>query len=161
MMVVVQPVSGVADTWKLVPASRASQRIRGGVPLLLRTALAYSGGESLGDSLLNFGDSFSSSMALFAISIGFPMPLQALVICPGLLHFPQVTESFLILQSRVFVVWIIAPVAPRLVSARLLWSLVFASDWWAIYCGICFRVLCRCESSCGVHFRLKGVNFVA
>ena len=95
MMVVVQPVSGVADTWKFVPASRASQRIRGGVPLLLRTALAYSGGESLGKSLLNSCSSVSSAIALFATSSGFPMPLQALVIWPGLLHFPQVTDCLL------------------------------------------------------------------
>ena len=98
IMVVVQPVSGVADTWNcLPPFSCDSQRINGGVALLLRIALAYSGG----DSVVNSCSSRLSATACFAVTKGLPMPRHAFVRCPGLLHFPHVTDSFLILHSLV------------------------------------------------------------
>ena len=98
-MVLVQPVSGVAEILKAAPVfPYASQRSSGGVLDADLAVLAYSGGGSQGSCVCSVLGVVRAKFLYFLPSPPcLPLLLwHTFVMCPCLLHFVQVMSSRLI-----------------------------------------------------------------
>ena len=104
IMVLVQPMSGVAEIWKAAPVFPcASQRSSGGILDPDLAALAYSGGGSWVSSACVcwvLGVVRAKFFSFLPSLLCLPFLLwHTFVMCPFMLLFPQVTSSRLILQT--------------------------------------------------------------
>ena len=102
IIILVQPVSGVAEIWNAAPVcSCHSHRSSGGVLDAERAVLAYSEGGSLVSascccSLLGVA---RAKLLSFGSLLDLPPPLLTLVICPCLLNLELVMSLRLILHT--------------------------------------------------------------